>query len=330
MMKLQKILPFSATALALCLSVLAPVGAQAENFPSKPMTLVVPYAPGGAGDILGRAVAMELSTLVGKPVVVENRPGAGGNIGAEAVSRAHDRDGHTLLLAATSLASNPSLMKHMPIDPLKDLVAISGVASLQNVVAVNPSAPHKSLQELIAFAKANPGKLTFGTAGYGTSSHLSVELFKGAVGVDLLHVPYKSGGPAMADVMAGNLDLVFELMPAVVNHIRSGKLRGLAVTGKNRSEALPDLPTVAESGYPNYAFTAWFGIFAPSGIEDKRADDLNARINQAISSDAFKQRLEQLGAEGMPGSRKQFADFFKGEVDTWKRVAVEQKLPTLD
>ncbi|MDX3906414.1 MAG: tripartite tricarboxylate transporter substrate binding protein [Pigmentiphaga sp.] len=302
----------------------------ADAFPTRPITLVVPYAPGGAGDILGRSVAKELASIAGKPVVVENKPGAGGNIGAELVARAQDKEGYTLLLGATSLASNPSLMRNMPVDPLKDLVAVSGVASLQNVIAVNPSSKLRSVADLIAEAKAHPGKLTFGTAGIGTSSHLSVELFKGEVGVDLLHVPYKSGGPAMADVMAGNLDLVFELMPAVVGHVRSGKLRGIAVTGTARSEALPDLPTVAESGYPKYSFVSWFGIFGPAGMEAKRVAQLNEMIGKALTSDEFKARLEQLGAEGMPGSSAQFDQFFQGEVSKWKRVVAEQSLPLMN
>ncbi|GAA0504169.1 tripartite tricarboxylate transporter substrate binding protein [Pigmentiphaga daeguensis] len=318
-----------AALLALAFGAHAPLLA-AEAFPTRPITLTVPYAPGGAGDILGRSVAKELAGIAGKPVVVENKPGAGGNIGAELVARAQDKDGHTLLLGATSLASNPSLMRSMPVDPLKDLVAISGVASLQNVIAVNPSSRLRNVSELVAEAKKHPGKLTFGTAGIGTSSHLSVELFKGEVGVDLLHVPYKSGGPAMADVMAGNLDLVFELMPAVVGHVRSGKLRGIAVTGSARSEALPDLPTVAESGYPKYSFVSWFGIFGPSGMDSRRVAQLNEMMAKALASGEFKSRLEQLGAEGMSGSPAQFDRFFQGEVAKWKRVVAEQGLPLMN
>lgn len=320
-----------------CLSVLALAVASvstgaacAQAFPTKPVTLVVPYAPGGAGDILGRTLAKELTTVFGKTVIVENRPGAGGNIGADAVVRAQDTDGHTLLLTATSLASNRSLMKRMPFDPLKDLVPVSGVAQLQNVVAVRPSLPIKSVADLIAYAKKNPGKLTFGTAGYGTSSHLSVELFKAEVDVDILHVPYKSGAPAMADMMADNLDLVFELMPAIVNHIRSEKLRGLAVTGQTRSPALPQLPTVAESGVPNYSFVSWFGVFAPAAMPKERVELLNGLINKAITSAEFKSRLDTLGAEAMPGSSQQFNTFFRGEVDKWAKVVANRNLPPLD
>ncbi len=319
-----------ASSLAIGLFCMAVSNVQAQAFPARPVTLVVPYAPGGAGDILGRTLAKELSTVMGKSVIVENRPGAGGNIGADMVARATDSGGHTLLLTATSLASNRSLMKHMPFDPLKDLVPISGVASLQNVVAVRPSAPIKSLQELISYAKANPGKLTFGTAGYGTSSHLSVELFKAEVDVDILHVPYKSGAPAMADMMANNLDLVFELMPAIVNHIKADRLRGLAVTGTTRSAALPQLPTVAESGVPNYSFISWFGVFAPANLPAERVATLNTMVNKAISSPEFKARIDQLGAEAMPGSQQQFAGFFRGEVDKWAKVVASRNLPTLD
>ncbi len=316
--------------LSLALAGIVPGTAGAQAFPSKPVTLIVPYAPGGAGDILGRTLAKELTAVFGKAVVVDNRPGAGGNIGADVVARAQDTDGHTLLLTATSLASNPSLMKKMPFNPVKDLVPVSGVASLQNVVAVRPNAPIHSLQELIRYAKANPGKLSFGTAGYGTSSHLSVELFKAEVDVDILHVPYKSGAPAMTDMMADNLDLVFELMPAIVNHIRSGKLRGLAVTGTTRSSALPELPTVAESGVPNYSFISWFGVFAPAAMPKERVEQINALINKAIAAPEFKARLEQMGAEAMPGSSQQFGQFFRGEVDKWAKVVASRKLPPLD
>ena len=315
---------------ALCLAAIVPGIAWAQAFPTKPVTLIVPYAPGGAGDILGRTLAKELTAVFGKPVVVDNRPGAGGNIGADVVARAPDTDGHTLLLTATSLASNPSLMKKMPFNPLKDLVPVAGVASLQNVVAVRPNAPIHSLQELVRYAKANPGKLSFGTAGYGTSSHLSVELFKAEVDVDMLHVPYKSGAPAMTDMMADNLDLVFELMPAIVNHIRNGKLRGLAVTGTTRSPALPELPTVAESGVPNYSFVSWFGVFAPAAMPKERVELINAMVNKAITAPEFQSRLEQMGAEAMPGSAQQFGQFFRGEVDKWAKVVASRKLPPMD
>ena len=319
---------------ALCLSglmsVAGPAQAQPQAFPSKPITLVVPYAPGGAGDILGRALAKELTTQLGQSVVVDNRAGAGGNIGADAVVRAPDKDGHTLLLAATSLASNPSIMRKMPFNPTRDLLPVGGVASLQNVVAVKLDAPIHSIAELIQYAKAHPGKLSFGTAGVGTSSHLSVELFKAEVGVDILHVPYKSGAPALADMMAGNLDMAFELMPAIVNHLRNGKLRGLAVTGAKRSPALPELPTVAEAGVPNYSFISWFGVFAPAGMAPERLQQLNAIVNKAIGTAEFKGRLDAMGAEAMPGSQAQFATFFQGEVARWAKVAQSQKLSPID
>lgn len=313
-----------------CLAGLASAPAAAQTFPSKPIMLVVPYAPGGAGDIIGRALAKELTTALGQTVVVDNRAGAGGNIGADVVARAQDKDGHTLLLTATSLASNPSIMRKMPFDPTRDLVPIAGVASLQNVVTLRLNSPIRSIPELIRYAKAHPGKLTFGTAGVGTSSHLSVELFKSEVGIDLLHVPFKSGAPALTAMMADDVDMAFELMPAIVNHLQSGKLRALAVTGTQRSARLPDLPTVAEAGVPNYSFISWFGVFAPAGIAADRVQHLNSVINKVITSPDFKQRLDAMGAEAMPGSSDQFAKFFRGEVNRWAKVAQSQKLAPID
>lgn len=316
--------------IAACLSGLAAFGTAAQAFPDRPITLVVPYAPGGAGDIIGRTVAKALTEVLGETVIVENKPGAGGNIGAGAVARAPDTDGHTLLLGATSLASNPSLMKNMTFDPRHDLVAIGGVASLQNVVVVRQDMPVTSVEELVRYARENPGKLTFGTAGVGTSSHLSVELFKSQVGVDLLHVPYRSGAPALNDMMAGNLDMAFELMPAVLSYLQAERLRGLAVTGAERSPTLPNMPTLAESGVKDYDFVAWFGIFAPAGMSPQRRGELNEIVNAAIDTPAFKAQMQRLGADPMPGTHPAFAAFFAAELDRWAALATSANLPTVD
>lgn len=302
-------------------------GAQAQAYPTKPVTMIVPYAPGGTGEILGRSLAMKLSEILGQNVIVESRPGAGGNIGAEIVARNSRPDGYTLLFTATSLASNVSLMKKMPIDPLKDLAAIAPMAAIQTIAVVNPALPLHNIGELVAYAKANPGKLAFGSSGIGTSNHLSVELFKVVAGVDMLHVPYKSAGQALPDVISGQVNLMFDLMPSAINHVRQGRLRSLAVTGPKRSPAAPELPTVAEAGVAGYEFTAWFGLFAPAATPKEVVARLNAAVVKAIESPDLKARMEQLGAEPFAATPEQFAVFFKGEVDKWARVVREGRLP---
>jgi tripartite-type tricarboxylate transporter receptor subunit TctC len=304
-------------------------GAQAQSFPVRPVTMIVPYAPGGTGDILGRALARRLSAQFGQQVVIENRGGAGGNLGADLVARNAAPDGYTILLTATSLASNPSLMKSMPFDPLRDLAAVGSVASISTLAVVNPRLPIRSIGDLIAQAKANPGKLTFGSSGHGTSNHLAVELFKVQSGVDMLHVPYKSAGQALPDLLSGQIDLMFDLIPSAINHARQGTLRPLAVTSSRRSTQLPEVPTVAESGVPGYEFVAWFGVFAPAATPRAVINQLNAGINQALESSEFKAILDQQGAEPFPGTPEQFDTFFKNEVKTWARVVRDGKLPTL-
>lgn len=300
-----------------------------QPFPNRPLTLIVPYAPGGTGDILGRSLASELQKTLGQNVLVENRAGAGGNIGAEAAARARP-DGHTVVLTATSLASNPSLMRKMSFDPVKDLAAVAGMCAIQNIVVVPAGSPLKSVGDIIAAAKAKPAALSFGSSGNGTSNHLAVELFKVAAGVDLLHVPYKSAGQALPDLVTGRVDLMFDLMPSALGQVRQGKLRALAVTGPKRSPAVPDLPTVSEAGVPGYEFTAWFGLFAAAGTPADAVQRLNAAVNTALEAPEMRERLSQQGAEPMPGTPAQFAAFFRGEVDKWARVVREGKLPPLE
>jgi tripartite-type tricarboxylate transporter receptor subunit TctC len=312
---------------ALLLALAACAAAHAQVYPSKPVTMIVPYAPGGTGEILGRSLAQKLSEILGQNVIVESRPGAGGNIGAEIVARNARADGYTVLFTATSLASNVSLMKKMPFDPLKDLVAIAPVAAIQTIAVVNPALPIQTIRELVAYAKANPGKLSFGSSGIGTSNHLSVELFKVVAGVDILHVPYKSAGQALPDVISGQVNMMFDLMPSAINHVRQGRLRALAVTGAKRSPAAPDLPTVAEAGVPGYEFTAWFGLFAPAATPREVVTRLNAAVTRAIESPDLKARMEQQKTEPFAATPEQFAQFFKGEVDKWARVVREGRLP---
>ncbi len=304
--------------------------AAAQGFPARPVTMVVPYAPGGTGDILGRLLAREMGKALGQSVTVENRGGAGGNIGADLVARSSKPDGHTVLFTATSLASNVSLMKNLSFDPRKDLVAVAGPITLQNVVVVTAGSPIKDLPALVAKAKAEPGKLNYGSSGYGTSNHLATALFELSAGVEMTHVPFKSAGQALPALIGGHVDLMIDLMPSALSQISTGKLRALAVTGSKRSASLPDVPTVAEAGVPGYSFSAWFGLFAPGGTPPAIVRKLNGAVAKAMQSDEFKARLVQVGAEGEAGTPASFDTYFRGEVDQWARVVKSGRLPPLE
>ena len=320
----------AAQALALTLIAAAPLAVRAQTFPDKPVSIVVPYSPGGTGDILGRVLAQEMGKVLGQNVIVENKAGAGGNLGADLVARSARPDGYTLLLAATSLASNPSLMKKMPFDPRTDLAPIAGPIALQNVVVVNLATPVASIKELIAEAKRNPGKLAFGSSGYGTSNHLAVAQFELQAGVELLHVPYKSGGEAIPALIGGQVQLMFDLIPSAIQQIRGGMLRPLAVTGSKRSPALPDVPTVAEAGVPGYEFSAWFGLFAPRAVPPEIVARLNAAANKAMATAEFQARMTQIGAEAQIMSPEAFGAYFNGEIDKWASVVKSGRLQVLN
>lgn len=295
----------------------------------KLMRIVVPYGVGGTADIIARMLEPKLRERLGHPVIVENKPGAGGNVGAEAVARAAP-DGNTLLLTATSLASSPSLYAKLAFDPTKNLVPVAQIASIPNIAAVYPGVPVNSIAELVAYARANPGRLSYASAGVGTSSHLAMELFKVMAGVDLLHVPYKSAGNALPDLIGGQVQVFFDIMPSTLPTVRGGKLRGLAVTSAARSSAVPELPTVAEAGVPGYEFTAWFGLFAPAGTPAAVVDRINEAVNAILQAPDVRERLAQQGAEPVTGTPAQFAAFYRGEVDKWRRVVREAKIAPLD
>lgn len=313
---------------AIALLVTVPASA-ADPYPHKPIRMVVPYSAGGTGDSIGRLVGHKLSEILGQPIVIDNKPGAGGNIGAEATVRSA-ADGYTIVMASTSLASNPSLQKKMAFDPLKDLIPISQCCGVPMIVVVHPTLPIRSIAELITYARINPGKLNFASSGIGTSSHLAGELFKVAAGVDMTHVPYKADSQSLPDLLAGNINLMFMFQTSALPQIRSAKLRAIAVSTVKRSPLMPDLPTIAEAGVPGYDFNGWFGLFAPAGTPKPVIDTLAAATVRAVQSPDLKAKLLDQGFVPVADSPVEFARFFSGEVAKWGRVAREGRLPQID
>jgi tripartite-type tricarboxylate transporter receptor subunit TctC len=292
----------------------------AANYPTKPVRLVVPFPAGGTTDILARAVAQKLSEAWGQQVIVDNRPGAGGNIGSDLVAKSKP-DGYTLLMGTVGThAINPSLYKNMPYDHVKDFVPVILVAGVPNVLVVNPSLPVHSVPELIAYAKANPGKLNFASSGNGTSIHLSGELFKAMTGVEMTHVPYKGSAPALTDLIGGQVQLMFDNLPSSLPFIKAGKLRALAVTSGARAAALPDLPTLAESGLPGFEASSWFGVLAPAGTPRDIVAKLNGAIAGWLASPEAKEKLLAQGAIAAGGTPEDFARHIGAETSKWAKV----------
>ena len=292
----------------------------AQIYPSRSLRIVVPFAPGGSTDIFARLIGERLAAGLGQPVVIDNRPGAGGNIGAEIVAKSPP-DGYTLLMATTGvMAINNALYKNMSYDPATDLDCVVFVASITNVLIVAADSPIPNVAELIAVAKRSPGKLTFASAGAGASTHMSAELFKIMAGVDLLHVPYKGSGPALPDVITGRVSMMFENMPGAMPHIRAGTVRALAVTGLRRTSALPEVPTLNESGVPGYESLSWSGIAVPAGTPRDVIARLNREINAILAAPDMRQKFAEQGAEAVGGTPEAFAEHAKREREKWSRV----------
>lgn len=307
-------------AVLLALVALLPLPAAAQSFPTKLIRIVVPYPPGGALDITARAIARELTKQFGQPVVVENHGGAGGNVGSAEVAKATP-DGYTLLAITSAIhAINPALYSKMLFDPSKDFAPITSLVLLNNVLVVHPSVPAKSVQELIALAKSQPGKLTFASSGSGTTVHLSGEMFKSMAGIDMLHIPYKGSAPAKGDLLAGHVNVMFENIPAAAPSIKSGKLRALGVTSAKRSPLFPNLPTIAESGLPGYESLVMYGLVAPAGTPRDVIDKLNAAAVKGANSKEFRERMEPLGYEIFPSSPEKMAAMLKAETVRWAPV----------
>jgi tripartite-type tricarboxylate transporter receptor subunit TctC len=297
----------------------------AQGFPSKPIRIVVTYPPGGGADLMARLVAPKMSELLGQPVVVENKPGASGQIGATEVARAAP-DGYTLLLDASSYAVNPSLYGKLPYEPTKAFTPIAVLALFPNVLVVTPSFPVHDVKELIAQAKAKPGSIAFASSGNGSAQHLSGELFRQKTGVEMTHIPYKGGGPAMNDVMGGQVPTFFANMASSLPQIKAGKLRALAITGARRSPALPEVPTMAEAGVPGYEVYEWNAIFAPAGTPPAVLSRLADAIAKAAQSPEFRERVSSLGGE-LTGYGPAEADrFVREQMDLWGKVVREGKI----
>jgi tripartite-type tricarboxylate transporter receptor subunit TctC len=297
--------------------------AQPAAYPNKAIKLVVPYAPGGSADIAARLVTDEWGKALGGSLFIENKGGAGGNIGVDMVAKAAP-DGYTIGLQTVSLAINPGLTAKMPYDTLKDLAPIGMVASSQHVLVVNNALPAKNIKELVALLKAKPGQYSYGSAGAGSTFHMSAELFKAVAGVSIVHIPYRGGGPALIDTISGQVDMSFPVVSAAQQHVQAGKLRALGVTGSQRSSLLPGVPTIAEAGLPGYNFETWFMVFAPAATPRPVIDKLNASLNQALATTALKERMVKEGFDPLPSTPAEARSRLEADLPKWAKLIKER------
>jgi tripartite-type tricarboxylate transporter receptor subunit TctC len=317
-MRIRKIL-LGAVAATLALQI-HPDAALAQNYPTRAITLVIPFAPGGSTSIVGRGIADKMSELLGEKVVVDNRPGAGGTVGTRAVAKS-EPDGYTLVLGYTgTLAIGPSLYKNVGYDPRKDFAPIGLIGNAPNSLVVHPSFPAKTIAELIAYAKANPGKVNFGSAGAGTVSHITGEYFAASAGIKLVHIPYKGTGPALTDLLGGHIPMAFAPIPASHPNVSAGKLRALAVTSTTRSSLLPEVPTISESVLPGFDASLYYGLAAPAGTPRPIIDKLNKTLRDALASDEVKKQLAQDGTEITPGTPEDYAAFIDRDEKKWSQL----------
>lgn len=311
----DRLLPFL---LGLLLS-LAASSSFAQAYPSKPIRLVIPFSAGGSTDIVGRLIAAKLSVDLGQPVVVENRPGAGGSVGSDLVAKA-DPDGYAILMVPGAHTINASLYQKLPYDTLRDFEPVIQIASVATMIVVHPAVPVTSVAELIALAKARKGELNYGSAGSGTVTHMTAELFKLMAEVDITHVPYKGSSQALKDLLGGRVQVMFANFPGTLNHVQAGKLRAIAVNGAKRSPLLPSTPTVAESGLPAFEANTWYGILAPAGTPRAVIDRLNSEIEKALQTSEVRDFLSKEGGEVIGGKPEQFAAFIRADIAKWARV----------
>ena len=293
----------------------------AQNYPARPLRLIVPTAPGGGTDFTGRLVAAKLSETMGQQVVVENRGGGGGSVGADNAAKA-TADGYTLLLGSIAThAVNPALYKKLPYDHLKDFAPVSLIGTVPNALVVHPSIPVKSMQEFITYAKANPGKINYGSSGVGSPPHLSMELLRSMTGINLVHVPYKGAGPALADLLGGQVQAMCTSLAGLINFVKSGRVRALGVTTAKRNPQLPDVPTIVESGVPGYEVTIWYAVFAPVATPKAIIEKLNAEMVKALNSSEMKERMALQGMDPAPSTPAELTAFVKVETAKWAKAA---------
>ena len=298
----------------------AVVDARAQTFPTRAITLVIPFAPGGSNSIVGRVIADKMSQLLGESIVVDNRPGAGGTVGTRAVAKS-EPDGYTILLSFTgTLAIAPSLYRNAGYDPRKDFAPIGLIGHAPNSLVVHPSFPARTVAELVAYARANPGKVNFGSAGAGTVSHITGEYFAHSAGITLVHIPYKGTGPAQTDLLGGHIPMAFAPIPASHANVSAGMLRALAVTSATRSSLLPDVPTISESGLPGFDASLYYGLVAPAGTPRPVIDKLNGALQAALASDEVKKQLGLDGTEITPGTPEDYAVFIDKDEKKWSRL----------
>ena len=293
----------------------------AADYPTKPVKWVVPYPPAGTTDVLARIVAQWLTEKTGQPFVVENKPGAGNNLGTQNVIDSPP-DGYTMLLVNPANGINATLYKDLKFNFIRDITPVAGIVRTPNVMVVTPSLPVKTVKEFIDYCKANPGKINMASSGSGTSVHLSGELFKSMTGCDMVHVPYKGAGPALIDLMGGQVQVIFDNLPSSAGHIKTGKLRALAVTSAEREPSLPNVPTVAET-VPGYEATAWFGIGMPKGASKEAVDRVNAEVNKALADPGMRAKLAELGGKPIPGTPADFGATIAAETAKWSKVVIQ-------
>lgn len=298
----------------------------AQDFPSKPVRIVVPFAPGGNTDIIARAIAPGMSQDLGQPVIIENRGGAGSTLGTAIAAKA-PADGYTLLMVSSAHVINPAVRKSLPYDSVKDFAPVTLVADVPNALAVHPSVPVKDVRGLIAFARKRPGELTYATPGAGTSSHLAIEMLAAAEKLKLVQIPYKGVGPATADVVGGHVHMLFSSMPALIEHVRAGRLRMLAQAGMQRSPAAPDVATMIESGYKDFFVSSGFGMFAPAGTPRPIIDRVNASVRKVLADPTVRKQLAGQGAEPVGNSPDEYDRYNRAEIARWAAVARQANVP---
>ncbi len=297
-----------------------------QRFPQRALHLIVPFPPGGSTDIVARAIGQSMADGLGQAVIIDNRPGAGGSIGVEAAVRA-PADGHTIVMGHIgTLAVNPALYAHLAYDPLRDLAPIDLIALVPNILVVHPSVPASTVQELVALLRARPGAYSYASGGAGSAAHLAVEYFKLVTGTDIVHVPYKGTGPALTDLLGGQVALTMTGLPPLAPQIRAGKVRALAVAGSQRLAQMPQLPTVAEAGYPGFAATQWYGLLAPAGTPAAIIERLHAEVVRVVALPAVRARLEAEGAEPVDSSPARFGTFIRSEIERWGKVVRDARI----